>query len=177
MGGIYQPNKLTVRLQLVQPVDVVAGCQVYRFCSYFQEKKPLDEKIMINKAKAVLWYAGLAALSTSLSYAAYRHEHQTIAILVVIVPLALIANGFWAVIEDRTPGGFLSEERNHRQKAIERPFGMLFRWLFIIAVVAVSSNMIYKLMIVRKISQVEFVAGLCAATAAFIYDLKSRRRQ
>jgi hypothetical protein len=61
---------------------------------------------MSDKTKMIIWYAGLAALAASVSYAAYRLGHPTIAVFVIIVPVAMIANGFLAEVEDNAPGGF-----------------------------------------------------------------------
>ena len=74
---------------------------------------------MTDKAKMIFWYIGLAALLALLSYVAYMRGHSTVAILVIIIPAAVIANGFFAEIEDNAPGGFLSGIR-HDSKAKEK---------------------------------------------------------
>ena len=66
---------------------------------------------MTNKTKMIFWYVGLAVIVASLSYVAYRLDHPTTAILVIVVPAVLIANGFLAEVEDYAPGGFLSEKK------------------------------------------------------------------
>lgn len=71
---------------------------------------------MTDKSKMTIWYVGLAALAISLSYVAYRFEHSTTAILIIIVPAALIANGFLAEFEDNASGGFLSGEGKKEKK-------------------------------------------------------------
>lgn len=63
---------------------------------------------MTDKRKMILWYVVLAALLAVLSYVAYSRGHSTVAILAIVIPVALIANGFFAEIEDNAPGGFLS---------------------------------------------------------------------
>jgi hypothetical protein len=80
----------------------------------------LVEEIMTDKTKMIYWYAGLAALAASVSYAAYRLGQPTIAVLVIIVPVALIANGFMAEVEDNAPGGFLSEETEESKEEKRR---------------------------------------------------------
>ncbi|MRS02041.1 hypothetical protein EG832_02230 [bacterium] len=67
---------------------------------------------MRDKTKMIIWYAGLAALAAAVSCAAYRLGHPTIAVLVIIVPVAMIANGFLAEVEDNAPGGFNNPSSN-----------------------------------------------------------------
>ena len=61
---------------------------------------------MRTKSKMILWYTGLILVAGGISYAAYRFGHHTIAFLVLVVPGALVANGFLAEHEDNAPGGF-----------------------------------------------------------------------
>ena len=61
---------------------------------------------MKRKTKAAIWNVGLALVFGSLSYLAWRFEYTTVSILVLVVPIALILNGFVAEKEDEMPGGF-----------------------------------------------------------------------
>jgi len=61
---------------------------------------------MRTKSKTLFWYVGLALVAGVISFATYHFGHFTIAILVVVIPVALIVNGFLADHEDNAPGGF-----------------------------------------------------------------------
>jgi len=61
---------------------------------------------MSAKTKMILWYAGLVVVFGSASFAAFHFGHSPLGILMVIVPVALVTNGFLAEREDDAPGGF-----------------------------------------------------------------------
>jgi hypothetical protein len=61
---------------------------------------------MRSRTKFALWYLGLAVVIGVVAVIVYRYLGQLPASLVVIVPSALIANGWLAEWEDNQPGGF-----------------------------------------------------------------------
>ena len=56
--------------------------------------------------KFALWYLALSVMIGVVAVAAYRYLGSVAAFVVVIVPLAFIANGWLAEWEDEQPGGF-----------------------------------------------------------------------
>lgn len=61
---------------------------------------------MKTKTKIVLWYVGLASVLGAIAFLTFRAGHPIAALLVVVIPLAMIVNGFVAEWEDTQPGGF-----------------------------------------------------------------------
>ena len=54
----------------------------------------------------ILWYVGLVVIIGCASFAAFHFGHSTVGFLIIMIPVALIANGFLAEYEDNAPGGF-----------------------------------------------------------------------
>jgi len=68
----------------------------------------------------IFWYIGLALVAGGISFAAYHFGHSTIAILVVVIPVSLIVNGFLAEHEDNAPGGFNNPIRKPPDEATKK---------------------------------------------------------
>jgi hypothetical protein len=56
--------------------------------------------------KSICWYVALAVALGFASFIASRKGHPALAILVVVIPAALIVTGYVAEWEDNQPGGF-----------------------------------------------------------------------
>jgi cell division protein FtsW (lipid II flippase) len=61
---------------------------------------------MSRRVKCVLWYVLLAGIIAVLATIVWHYFGGLAAGIVVIVPLAMIANGWLATWEDERPGGF-----------------------------------------------------------------------
>jgi hypothetical protein len=61
---------------------------------------------MNEKYKMILWCVGVAAIIGTLSLVLYRTGYPKIAACLILIPAAMIVNGFIAEWEDNRPGGF-----------------------------------------------------------------------
>ena len=61
---------------------------------------------MKTKAKTILWYFGLAIVIGSIAFGVFRAGHPIAAVVIIMIPLSMIMNGFLAEWEDNQPGGF-----------------------------------------------------------------------
>ncbi|MDD4871911.1 MAG: hypothetical protein PHR77_15240 [Kiritimatiellae bacterium] len=61
----------------------------------------------MNKTiRTIIYYFGLMLVLAGISYTAYYFDHPIIALVLLVVPIGMIANGFLAEAEDNAPGGF-----------------------------------------------------------------------
>lgn len=63
--------------------------------------------------KVILWYGLVTAATAGAAWLLYARGHLVAATLVVVVPPAMIVNGWLAEAEDRRPGGFLNPAPPH----------------------------------------------------------------
>ncbi|OGV58372.1 MAG: hypothetical protein A2283_21970 [Lentisphaerae bacterium RIFOXYA12_FULL_48_11] len=71
---------------------------------------------MKTTRKWILWYVLLFTLLISVSVYVCKHGHIFIATFIIVIPLAMVINGWIAEIEDRSPGGFLNPNDSEKQR-------------------------------------------------------------
>ena len=61
---------------------------------------------MKAKTKTILWYFGLTIIIGSIAFGVFHAGHPIAALVIIVIPVSMILNGFLAEWEDNQPGGF-----------------------------------------------------------------------